>query len=352
LSLIDTTAWTRETSARRGGLIAWGVVLIIIGSIVGVFIVVGLLGWLGAVEESLVQPPRGGGGNGRARSGPPVMTMVNIAAILLVLAAAAGTAWTGIASCLGRRWVRPVIVIAVSIVGLWGLLAFVSHWLLLPGALDALDAASGRRATPVPTPYSFILIFVLRGVVQLCALILLPYAILRFYLSERTARALNELDPKIGWLDRYPIPVLAWAALCALLALSTVFRLSRPTLPAFIVALKGGPAMIGLSIIAVLMAWGAWLCLRRERFGWILTYVLIVAGSVSNATFLWTGGDVTDIAFSAASADSLSYLRNPSVAPTWHAGVMAVIETALFVLLGLFVARYFHRANRQPAAFR
>jgi hypothetical protein len=176
---------------------------------------------------------------------------------------------------------------------------------------------------------------------------LAPYFLLRSFLNARTKRALDELDPRRTWLDDRPMPVLAWAAVCALVALSAIVRLGAPALPAFVVVLRGTAAIIGLSAITVLLAWGTLLCFRVDRFGWILTFLLLVGLRVATAVFLWTGGDVADLApDAAAAAGAVARMRSVGIPPAWLAEVMSTIEALILIGFGLYVARFFPNRYR------
>jgi hypothetical protein len=348
------------TATRRGGLMAWGIVLIAIGALAAIVLLVGVFIWLSDVETSLAQTPAAARARASAarRSGatpaprPPTITAATAAGMLMALAAAASMVWVGIASCLARRWVRPVVVAVSGIVVAFGLMNFLGMWLTLPGLLDAMRTP-GTRGPAAMNPLTFVLMFAIRAAVVLAVGACVPYLLLRYYRDPRTAQLLDYLDPRITWLDRRPIPVLAWAMLCALMALSTAVRLAQPVLPAFTTVLRGAPAIIGLSVIAVLLAWGTWLCVRVDRFGWMLTFLVLVALRVSTAMFLWTGGAVADLSFdggggaaAATAAGSMTRASRPALPADWVPQVLTTVELLALAAFGLYVARFF------PAGYR
>jgi hypothetical protein len=214
------------------------------------------------------------------------------------------------------------------------LLMFIATMLTLPALVDANAAAtiSGRSSSAQPA-FNLIAIFAIRAGLLLGLGVILPYLVTRFYLSARTAQVLDLLDGRITWLDRCPIALLGWAAYSALIAISLLLRLSQPALPAFIVVLTGAMAIMGLAAIGMLMAWGAWLCYRRDRLGWMLTFILLVGLRASAATVLWSGGDLNEITSVIGSP--------PAAAYWWIAPAMVTLDGLVTIAFGLFVLRYF-----------
>jgi hypothetical protein len=163
----------------------------------------------------------------------------------------------------------------------------------------------------------------------------LPYLAFRFFASDRTVRTLDELDPRVTWADRVSIPVLGWCALCGLVALGLLATLREPALPAFVVVLNGGPAVIGICVLAILLAWGGWLCYRLDRAGWILTFVAIVGLRIAGVICCFLSATMKGApGVAGPSAAAMSDL-----APDWLVPVVGTIETAVLIGFGLFVSR-------------
>jgi hypothetical protein len=231
-------------------------------------------------------------------------------------------------------------------VAVLGVVAFAMMALSLPGVMDALDAASRRRMV-TPTPGAVLTLFGIRGGMVLGLGAVLPYAMFRFFASRRTAEVLAVTDPRVTWADRCPVPVLGWAAYAGLVGVSALLNLAaRPGVPAFVVNLTGGPAIIVLCIVGVVMLWGAWLCYRLDRLGWIVTFVVLFLLRASAATFLWTGGSVGDLQPDPTAAASVARMQQIGVPPWWVGPVMASLEAVLVVAFGLLVARYFSTRYR------
>src|SRR5438067_42130 len=96
-------------SARRGGLIGWGVVFIVIGTI--------------------------------------------------------GTVWTGIGCCIARRWTRPIILIATGFVMIGGAFVIIAMLLTLRGLLGQIEVAQQHNAGTAPSPYMILVVFAIQAAV-------------------------------------------------------------------------------------------------------------------------------------------------------------------------------------------
>jgi hypothetical protein len=127
---------------------------------------------------------------------------------------------------------------------------------------------------------------------------------------------------------------------------SALLRLTWPSVPAFVVNLTAGPAIVALCVVGVAMCWGAWLCYRLDRLGWVMTFVMLVLLRASTATFLWTGGGVNELMPDPTAAASVARLQQVGIPPWWLAPVMTSVEAVVVIVFGLLVARYFSTRYR------
>jgi len=246
-----------EYKDRRGGLMVFGVLEILIGSfcalvLAGLLIAVGMAPQL---AESL---------------NPRVM---GFAAIMYGFIAAA-LIWLGIGSILCRRWAR-----ALGLVASWsGLLA----GLCMVGtyALFARDILAELAANPASlTGVAFSIIFLMTF------FIVVPGAMVLFYRSSQVEATCARRDPVSRWTDRCPLPVLT---LAVWLAFGTLSLLATPIaygniMPWFGRLLTGTPSMLALLISAAIgfcLAWGTY---RLKPAAWWLTLAFFTFFSVSAA---------------------------------------------------------------------
>ena len=90
----------------HSGLIAWGVILIVIGAFAALFALLIVIGNLiASTMSSFPAPP----GQTQQPAGAVLNDLGSMYSSLAMLI------WTGIGSCLARRWVRPIIIIATLV---------------------------------------------------------------------------------------------------------------------------------------------------------------------------------------------------------------------------------------------
>lgn len=332
-----------RAAARRGGLIGWGVLLIVLGAILCVAIVITLLAYVGAVEQNLV----GASAPRRSRSSnPPRMELEVLLGFVILTVTGAGLLWTGIGSCLARRWVRPVVVIGSLLFLLLCLLASVAGLMVIPALLERVDESFARRSQG-PTSGDVLAVAGIRFTILFGIGVFLPWLIFRFYSSPKTRQALDVLDPRRLWTDRCPLPVLGWAAFAGLSGVLLLLALFSPALPAFVVLLTGAPAVIVITILAIFLLWCALLCYRLDRLGWIVSFALLVLLRVSTVVFFWTGGSLADSGKSVVvPAINLSRRQVAEWVPDWIPITVGCLEILVVMGFGLYAARFFTSAYR------
>lgn len=341
---------------RRGSLMAWGVVLIVLGSVMAL----GMIGHLGfltmSLEQSLATPPR----RGAVATGLPNWRILLVDGVVLAWAAALLAA--GIGACQAKRWCRPIVLVSCGFVIAYGLLQLVTQSLDLPRQLDRIDPFQGSRPTAVPTQTSIILLFSLNVGLLIGLAIVLPYVMYRYFASERTVNALDALDPRRLWSDRIPPPVLGWATLLVMGAFGAAMSLGRPSIPLFIVVLSGPVSLIATAVCIVVFLWCTWLTLRVDRIGWIISFVLVALLQLGGVVYFLTGGSPADLmidwsgqstAPQAVATDAYGRpLRRSAVAerPAWQFQTISVLETLMVLGFGVYVSTAFPRklSSEQP----
>lgn len=242
------------------GFVVWGVVFVLAG---GLF---GLAGLAMFAADSMFLAGRSGT---RLRTLLPVAVVLGTGATLLVL---------GVASIRRRRWMRPVAVLtAAGVVSLGGV--------QVASTLARLPRLLGYYAYPRPGRYSggppvgfLVATVAVPLALSVGFLVALPWFAFRFYARPATAAELADLDPVPAWTERWPTPVLGWAVVAAFAGLVAILDALDEAVPAGVVVLTGSTAGTVQAVAAGLLLWSAWLTLRRQRFGVVLSVLVITVG--------------------------------------------------------------------------
>src|SRR5688572_8421786 len=165
---------------RRGGLLAFGILQIILGLLAAGFVLV-----VAAGHEMAAQ--RGGTASGSALAS--AIVVYGMAAVYFVV--------TGIGSIRARRWARALSVAVSAMWFVGGVVTLLVVAVVLP---RALRAAPGANSSAVA--------WILVGTVIVGG-ILLPLVFFLFYRRDDVRATCERIDAKPRWTDRVPLPVLA-----------------------------------------------------------------------------------------------------------------------------------------------
>lgn len=252
---------------RSAGLTIFGILTILKGGIVSLFIPLILFGTAASAKTT----------------GTPSQFPTILPAVLLYGPLAIALVWLGIGSVMARRWARALLLIyswnwLVMGVIIGGFMA-----VILPATFANLPAgtADGHAAVS-PAVMTGILIgmFVFFGIIW----VILP-AIWTFFYSSRHVKATCErCDPVTRWTDACPLPVLAvclWQGFSMLIMLAAPFT-SHGVMPFFGIFLTGLPGVLFCVILAAVWGYSAWLMYRMDVRGWWIILVGLCLVIVSN----------------------------------------------------------------------
>jgi len=241
---------------RRAGLIAFGVLHILLG-IVSVLLLLAT-----AASAEII-----------ARRGAPNAAQASVAQGLFFYGAAAFYfIAVGIGSIRGRRWARALAAAVSAIWTVAGIFSLAAMLIVLPHVM-VLIPPSQETAVKVSS-ILFVVFF----------MILLPLAMALFYASRDTALTSDELDPKVRWTDRVPVPVLALCVVLAFGAVTMLMSAGRPVYIFFGHVVTGAPAALAIIAFAILFAYLAVQVYRlRESAWWVLLLLHIITGAMSFA---------------------------------------------------------------------
>ena len=187
-----------EFRDRRGGLLAFGILQIIIGLICALFVLV-LAAALELTSRRGIAPPS------------------NIAPAFVIYGAAAFYFITvGSGSIRARRWARAMSV------------AFSAAWLAVGIAVVLSSLLFIRRTLVFVRPSETALVIGSTAAILIVAFIILPLALFLFYRRDDVQLTCETHDPAIRWTDRVPWPVLAVATLLGFASFATLANVGAP----------------------------------------------------------------------------------------------------------------------------
>ena len=343
--------------SRAGGLVAFGVISIVIGS---GLLLIGAIGIVGLYMMARMGP-----------AGTADATAALAGMMILIAVLAALLFWVGIGSIRCRRWVRPVILPLAWAWLVSGLLAvvtmaaagFADHpnqpasttvTIQGTGATPTVATTNATPATPSATapatqpaaavrPQTAEIIFIIAAM-SLVALAL-PLAYILFYRSPNVRRTLDAYDPHPRWTDRCPTPLLGVAIWSVLLALGAATGALAGYSDFFGNYLTGWGAAAVAAVKVGMLAAAAVLFFNRNPIGWwvALAYVLLWGTSLVTTQLFGEVETIRAAAQAVGDEDQLHPAARRATAGLYAAGVIAGIAYLLYV------RRWFHTAQAPTA---
>ncbi len=311
-----------EFKDRKTGLIGFGVLLIILGSLSALAVPLLLLASL--TVKSMANVPQMS-----MRMMLPGMAMYSaIAAIFITL---------GIGSIKCRRWARALILVLSS------------FW-LVTGIQTALMMAFLMPKLGMPHMPEGIRTFTLVFTVCLCSLfgVILPSSLVLFYRSKHVKATCEANDPVVRWTDRRPLPILALTFMLVSSAVIGLFALASPSIiPFFGIYLNGVPATAIRLLMAVVYGYCAYSCYNLEKRGWWLALGCYSLSSISTIlTTLLVGLTPMYEAMDLTSAQ-FEQMRNSGVTKGNWTWISTLVN---FILVGgfmIYTKRFFKKTDTE-----
>jgi len=296
---------------RRAGLIAFGVISLLLGAGSGLIaLVVATL----LIQEAGSRKPMG--------DIPELVLAVGTYSFF-----AFGFISLGVSSIKCRRWVRPMVLAfgAVMIVG--SLLKFTAIGLVV------LEKKWAVETMHVPSSHIANVDF---AAVVFALLIVLASIYVAFYSKDTVRQTLQAYDVKSSWCEHCPFPVMI-AAVGLFVAGAGVILLSIDSRAPFGgPALNGAPAVLIKLIYGVVIVFSATLIYRMKILGWWISTIALGAGFAANLISRLTEGTVS------IHAVSQGMMGPASATPQLPTPTLTVAITGV-VCVGylLWVYRYF-----------
>ncbi|MGD0015914.1 MAG: hypothetical protein ABSC38_00095 [Verrucomicrobiia bacterium] len=258
---------------RRGGLICFGIIMIVIGCVCALFVPLMFLGQMMSTK---------------ATGGAPNYSMMAPAALIYALLAVAFV-WLGIGSIMARRWARALLLILAWIWLVTGIFMIGFMAFFLPSVFA--NQPSGGHQLPETT--LVVVMIVALGFISVIFLVL-PGMLVLFYRSPHVKATCEARDPVVRWTDACPLPVLALSLLLGFSAVSMLPMLVvyHSVMPFFGRLLTGAPGTLLILVMIALWGYCAWAAYRLKSAGW---WIILIGVGVMMASSLITFARVDPI---------------------------------------------------------
>jgi hypothetical protein len=186
-----------------------------------------------------------------------------------------------VATVMGKRWARTLMLIFSWYWLIVGLLGTVNLAILWPSIENSMEAAGKSNPTFLLIMeiimFSFFLVF----------FVLIPGIFVLFYGRKKAKENFEAWDPKESWTDRCPAPVLA-LSLCASLGvvlLIPFMAFYHFVVPFFGTILEGGWGALACLVTSAVLAYVAWGIFHLKMTAWWTQLGVFVLGGIST---VWT----------------------------------------------------------------
>jgi hypothetical protein len=259
---------------RRGGLIAFGIIEIIIGGFFALFVPFMLLGQVLSAKQTGTEP--------QYQMLIPTVAIYGVAALIMIV--------LGIGSIRTRRWAR-----ALSLIVAWS-------WLLF-GAIATLFMAImfprifGQAPSSGELPATARMIGVIIGLLFMAVFFVgVPAILVFFYQSKHVKATCEARDPVPRWTDRVPLPVLALSLWLALGGATTLLMplAYHGVAPFFGVLISGLPGIVFFVVFAAIWLYSAWATYQLKVLGWWIVLLSVILMAISNV-LTFTRVDITEM---------------------------------------------------------
>ena len=245
---------------RKGWLVVFGVIQILLGVICAMFIPFMIFSIL--VLKNAGQPTNSG---------------MALQSCFLYLLLAVMFIWLGIGSIMARRWARALTLIYSwlwLISGICGLIYMILAIPVMRQQMSQKDASDGLVIVIIAIMMAFIALIV----------VVLPGVLVMFYRGKNVKWTCEHRDPQTRWTDKCPLPVLAVSFISGWGALTMLFwGVFGCPMPFFGHIIQGLPGF-GLSLLsALLLAYAVWGAYKLDTKAWWTFLVVIIAWLASSA---------------------------------------------------------------------
>jgi MFS family permease len=239
---------------RHGGLIGFGILVIIVGCICALFVPFMFFG--------LTMSSKATGRAADFRTVMPVVVMYDALAVMFI--------WLGIGSIMTRRWARALLLILAWVWLLTGVIMIGVMAIVLPMAF----AHSPPGGQSLPEGTRIVMVIFMLGFMSV-AFLILPGLLVLFYRSRHVKATCEARDPVVRWTDACPLPVLALSLMLGfgVLSMLPIMLLYHGVIPFFGRFVSGVPGTTLLLVMLTLWCYCAWATYKLKLAGWWITFI-------------------------------------------------------------------------------
>ena len=255
-----------EFKDRRGGLIGFGILLIIVGCVCALFVPLMLFGQTMAARTT--------GAAADYRTILPAVAMYGGLAVLFV--------WLGIGSIKARRWARALVLI---LAWMWLLTGVISVGFMI-AFLPRMLAAPPPGGPPMAAGVQAVVMVVMVGFMSVC-FIVVPGLLVLFYRNPHVQATCEAHDPVTRWTDACPLPVLGLSLVLgcgavSMLPMLVAYHNVAPCFGRFVTGVPGAGIILGM---IALWSYCAWATYRLKPVGW---WAIVIGFSLMMVSALLT----------------------------------------------------------------
>ena len=311
---------------RRGGLVAFGIVTMLLGGVCALFVPL-------MIAATSMAP----------KAGPAVDSRAILPAVFLYGGLAVTFFWLGLGSIKARRWARALLLILSWSWLLVGVFTMVTMAFVMPKMSETMNV--GVTAGPSAPPMDAIMGFAM--FIVFIIMVLIPGVWVLFYRSRHVKATCEAEDPGESWTDRCPLPVIAisiWllSVIPSLLFMVLGYKSVVPLFGTFVV----GPIAVAVYLLfGAVWVYAAWAIYKLRWSGWWAVVVSVVLFTIS-AFLTYSRHDITELyelmgypAEQVAMMKKFSFMSGPT------AGWASVGFALPFLGYLMFLRKYFVAAN-------
>ena len=315
---------------RSTGLVVFGILTLLLGCLVGLFVPLMVFGQMMAAK---------------APNAPPANSALILPAVAIYGGLAVALIWLGIGSIMARRWARALLLIFSWSWLVMGIFMTVIMPFFMAKVFTNLppNAKTGQPDMP-PAAITGMIIFM---VLFFAIFFVLVPAVWTFFYNSRHVKATCETrDPVTRWTDACPLPVLG---ICLWLLFGVPWLLLMPiighgVMPFFGMFLSGLPGSLFCLAVAAIWIYAAWLLYHLDVRGWWLILIALVVFMVS-ALMTYANHDIIEMyqlmGYPQAQIDQIQKM---GLFTGNRMGWFTALCSLPFLGYLMFIKKYFHKA--------
>jgi len=255
-----------EFKNRKTGLVLFGILQIILGSLSFLFFILSLFTVF--ISSSFDQAD--------LSQIKPLQMLIGLFFYLLV---AVLFIWLGMGSIRTKRWARALTLILSWFWLVTGIMVIAVMIFLMTGGMEQI--LQGEQSVD-SSIFKVVMIFII--FFMLIFMVLLPIGFILFYNSKNVKKTVERLDSKISWTDQCPLPVLAASLMFGYTAIISIFNgIYDWVVPFMGFIFSGWSGALILLLNSLMYAYLAFQFYNMEKKSWVIAIVYNIFWAISLA---------------------------------------------------------------------